>query len=305
MPAAGRAPGAGTGVGRQQPRHVPVVAVIDTPGIYDLPAEVYHGDPVKGGSLSSSGARKLLPPHSPAQFHYELTHRPTPTDDMTFGSAVHKLILGAGAAIREVEADNWRTDKAKAERKAAHEAGLIPLLTKDLAAAQVVADTVRKHPLAAKLLAPGSGHAEQTLVWRDDETGVWCRAMLDWLPTRGRVAVDVKTCNSASPDKVAKSVHDYGYHLQAAHYLDGMRALGLAERPAMVFVFVEKDPPHLVNVVQLNHLALEIGAHYIRQARLVYAECMAKGEWPGYGTDIELIELPAWAQNSYFVETGK
>lgn len=278
---------------------------ITEPGVYDITAAQYHADPVPGGSLSASGARKLLPPNCPALFHYELTHRPTPTDDMTFGSAVHKLILGAGAAIREVEADSWRTNAAKAAKKAAHETGLIPLLTDDYADAKVVADSVRKHPLAAKLLTPVSGLPERTLVWRDEETGVWCRAMLDWLPTAGRIAVDVKTCASASPDKISRAVHDYGYHIQAAHYLDGMRALGLHDNPAMAFVFVEKNPPHLVNVAQLNHLALEAGAHYARQARLIYAECKAKGEWPGYGHDIELIELPPWAQNTYFQETGK
>lgn len=38
---------------------------ITEPGVYDLPAEVYHADPVEGGSLSSTGARKLLPPSCP------------------------------------------------------------------------------------------------------------------------------------------------------------------------------------------------------------------------------------------------
>lgn len=282
-----------------------MTANITEPGVYDLPAEVYHADPVKGGSLSSSGARKLLPPHCPARYRHELTNRATPTDDMTFGSAVHKLILGAGAAIRIVDTDSWRTNDAKAAKKAAHEAGLIPLLTKDYEAAKVVADAVRRDRYAAKLLAEGTGLAEQTLVWQDPETKVMCRAMLDWLPTKGRVAVDVKTCPSASPAKLPKHIADFGYHIQAAHYLDGMRALGIAAKPALVFVFVEKDAPHLVNPVQLNPLALEIGAHYIRQARLIWAECMESGQWPGYSDDIELIELPGWVENTYFVETGK
>lgn len=277
------------------------MTAIDKPGIYDLPAEIYHTDPVAGGSLSSTGARKLLDPNCPALYHYELTHRRTPTDDMTFGSAVHKLVLGEGAAIRVVEADSWRTKEAKLAKKAAHETGLIPLLPQQFEAAQVVADAVRADRYAGKLLS--SGAAERTLVWRDAETGIWCRAMLDWI--KGRIVVDVKTCPSASPQKLPKHISDFGYHIQAAHYLDGMRTLGLAEKPALLFVFVEKEPPHLVNVVQLNPLALEIGAHYARQARLIYAECKKSGVWPGYSSDIELIELPGWAQNTYFLETGK
>jgi len=34
--------------------------LITEPGVYALPADVYHADPVAGGSLSSSGAKKLL-----------------------------------------------------------------------------------------------------------------------------------------------------------------------------------------------------------------------------------------------------
>lgn len=281
------------------------MTTITEAGIYDLTNDAYQADPVEGGSLSSSGARKLLAPGCPALYHYELTNRRAPTDDMTFGSATHKLILGAGSDIVVVDADSWRTKDAKEQKAAALAEGKYPLLPDDFAAAKVAADAVRAHPLAAKLLRAGSGKPEQTIVWRDKETGIWCRAMLDWLPRKSRIAVDVKTCASASPDKIAKAVYEYGYHIQAAHYLDGMKALGLHDNPAMVFIFVEKARPHLVNVVQLNHLALEAGAHYARQARLIYADCKAKDEWPGYGHEIELIELPAYAQNSYFREVGK
>jgi len=33
---------------------------VTAPGVYDIPAEAYHADPVPGGSLSASGARDLL-----------------------------------------------------------------------------------------------------------------------------------------------------------------------------------------------------------------------------------------------------
>jgi hypothetical protein len=276
---------------------------VTAPGVYDMPADVYHADPVPGGSLSSSGARKLLPPSCPARFRYEHDHRPTPTDEMTFGSAVHKLILGAGADITIVDADNYRAKAAQEAKAGALAEGKIPLLTAEHAKAQTVADAVRSDRLAAKLLTEGAGLPEQVLVWRDPETGIWCRAMLDWI--RGRIVVDVKSCVSAAPAKISKAVYEYGYHIQAAHYLDGMRVLGLAEKPAMIFIFVEKARPYLVNVVQLDPLALEAGAHYIRQARLIYRECVDRGEWPGYASDIELIELPGYAQNLYYQETGK
>jgi hypothetical protein len=50
------------------------------PGIYEMSADEYHARP----ELSSSGARKLLPPHTPAQFAYERRHPQAPTDEMVW-----------------------------------------------------------------------------------------------------------------------------------------------------------------------------------------------------------------------------
>lgn len=271
-------------------------------GVYDMPADEYHARL----ELSSSGARRLLPPHTPAQFAYERVHGRTATEEMTFGSAVHTLVLGAGAEVVPLDFRDWKTNAAKDARAALAADGKIPLLRKDYERAEAMSIAVHEHPLAAALLR--SGKPEQALFWQDAETGVQCRALVDWMDIRrGRlIAVDLKTCSSADPDKIAKAVYEYGYHLQAAFYLDGIKTLELGERPAMTFVFLEKQPPYLVNVVQLDHLALEAGAFYVRKAIRTFRDCTASGEWPGYRIDdIERIELPAYAQNLYFQESGR
>ncbi|MGW9447058.1 hypothetical protein, partial [Bacillus mobilis] len=52
------------------------LSAITRPGVYDgIPEAVYHRDPVPGGSLSSSGARKLLAPSCPALFKYDQEHK--------------------------------------------------------------------------------------------------------------------------------------------------------------------------------------------------------------------------------------
>ena len=47
---------------------LPALISADELGVYDLPAAAYHRDPVEGGSLSASGAKKLMPPSCPALF---------------------------------------------------------------------------------------------------------------------------------------------------------------------------------------------------------------------------------------------
>lgn len=282
---------------------------IRMPGVYDIPADVYHRDPVDGGSLSASGARKLLPPHCPAVYRYEREHRPVPTREFSFGHAAHKLVLGVGPKLIVVNADNWRTKAAQEQRDAALAVGDTPILEADYAIVLEMAAALRQHPIAGALFEPGTGAPEQALFWRDAETGIMCRAMLDWLrhksTTRRFVVPDYKTAVSASPDRFEKAMWDYDYHRQAAWYLDGVKALGLDANPAFVFVVQEKTPPYLVSVFEPDALALQAGRYHNRQARIVYDECQASGRWPGYSTEVELISLPPWAQNKYFQETGQ
>lgn len=158
--------------------------IITGPGIYpDLSEDAYHADPVPGGSLSSGGARKLLPPSCPARFKHERDNPTAPTESMELGSAAHKLVLGVGAEIEIIDAENWRT---KASREAADEAraaGRIPLLPADYSIVQAMATALRGNDLARFLLSSErGGYPEQSLFAVDDETRVWCRVRLDWMP---------------------------------------------------------------------------------------------------------------------------
>src|SRR5438270_12221695 len=101
---------------------------VTAPGVYDLPEYVYHADPVPGGSLSQSGAKKLLAT-CPARFRYERDHPPAPTDAMELGTAAHKLVLGIGPDLVEVEAKDWRTKAAQEAAEVARARGAVPVLS--------------------------------------------------------------------------------------------------------------------------------------------------------------------------------
>jgi hypothetical protein len=265
---------------------------ITVPGAYDIPADVYHADPVPGGSLSSSGARKIL--DSPARYKYEREHAIHSTA-FDIGHAAHKLVLGVGPETVVIDAQDWRTKAAKEARDEAYAAGYVPLLLADWRRVEAMAAAIQEHPLARAIFStPTGAHVEQTLIWRDGDTGVWRRAMLDW--RRERIVVDFKTAVSASPASFAKSVANFGYHQQDAWYRDGVAALGLANDPAFLFVVQEKEPPYLVAVYDLDDEALRVGRERNRRALERYRDCVESGVWPGYSTDIETITLPRWAE---------
>jgi hypothetical protein len=263
-------------------------------GIHDLPEAEYFA---QTHALSASGAKLLLPPNCPALFRWAQDH-PVHKDVFDFGSAAHRVVLGAGPRIDIIDAPDWRTARAKQQRDEARAAGFTPLLIADWAQVTAMADAIRAHPLASVLFDPSAGRPELSMFWDDPETGVPCRARPDWLPDPrgGRLTIpDYKTTVSAHPDDFAKSVGNYGYHIQHAHYTAGAAALGLGDDPAFVFVAQEKTPPYLVNVVQLDDGAIQAGKVAMRAAIELFASCTATDTWPGYPMDIPEISLPPWA----------
>lgn len=273
---------------------------ITSPGVYDLPVDVYHQDPVAGGSLSSTGARKLLPPGCPAKYRWWADHPQPPKREFDLGHAAHVEVLGAGQEIVPLDFDNYRTKAAQEARDTAYDASHTPVLRHELAQTKAMAAALRAHPFAGSLFQPGTGHPERTLIWRDADTGVWCRALLDWLQTTGGrfLLRDYKTAHTASPMRLDRVVDDHGYHVQLAMHLMGARALGLAGDDAeALLVMQEKEPPFLVTVVPLAEDAMRIGHAKARRALEVYAECVASGEWPGYADDVVYVSLPPWSIN--------
>ena len=275
--------------------------VITEPGVYaDLDETAYHADPVPGGSLSSTGARSILPPGTPAKFRYE-RHRTTHKRTWDFGSAAHAMVLGTGPEIVIIDADSYRTKDAQEARDSAYGDGKIPMLPAEYEAALSVQIAVRHHPVAGPLFAKDTGVPEQSMFWVDEPTGVWCRGRADWIkpaPTGGRlILADLKSTVAADEEAITKSIANYGYHQQADWYLRGAQALLHAD-PAFVLVFVEKTPPHQVHVVQLDAYTLQIAHAKNQRALQVYAECVATDTWPGYPTDITTVSLPAWAERT-------
>lgn len=271
---------------------------MSAPAVRTMPEADYFGH----DALSCSGAKRLLPPSCPAIFAYEREHGRPEKRAYDFGHAAHAKVLGVGAPVVVVQADDWRSKAAREQRDEAYANGYTPLLAAEAAQVDGMATALASHPIASALFDPAHGKPEQSLFWQDKRTGVQRRARLDWLPEArdGRVIVaDYKTTRSANPTALAKSADEYGFHMQAAWYMDGVIALGLAEFAGFVFVCQEKNPPYLVTCIELDADAVTIGRGLNDRALEVYAECSATGEWPGYTDDIELLSLSGWALNRH------
>lgn len=290
---------------------LPPAVEVTGPGVWAITAAQYHADPVPGGSLSSTGARKLIAPSCPAKFRQWADSPEEFSDEFDVGKAAHRLVLGDGPDLVRIAGDGksgpdvWNTNAVKAKVEAARADGKIPLKPSAYDTVHAMAAAVREHPIASALFDPDSGTPEQAIVWQaagqleDGSTvPVRCRALIDWLrhPSAGRLLVpDFKTCASAAPDDAVKAIARYGYHTQGAFYLAGLRALGLADESArFLLVMQEKTAPYLVTVIEPDRTAMRLGAMRVREAIDVYARCVKAGRWPGYSDDVVIGELPRW-----------
>lgn len=283
-----------------------MAATITKPGLYpDITDEQYHQDPVVGGSLSSTGARRLLPPSCPAKFRYLADHpEKARSNTLDFGRAAHAEMLGTGPELVRLNHDDLRTNAAKAEVAEAEARGAIALKPVEYDQITEMRLALEAHPFAAKLLARDSGKPEQTLVWDDHRTGTMRRARLDWLPntlsSRCRLLLpDYKTVRSAEPTAIEKSILDYGYHMQGDWYRDGVMSLGIADEVAFLLVCQEKTAPYVVTVVQIEPDTLLAG-HVLNEFAIeTYLKCVNTGHWPGYEEKVVPVRLPAWAETQF------
>jgi hypothetical protein len=272
--------------------------IVTGPGRYDLPESQYHADPVRhlGGSLSSTVARKLLPPSVPALAKYAADH-PEHKDAYDLGSVTHRLTLGTGCPIVEVELDTWQTKAAKEAREQARADGKVALLSKDLARAVAMRDAVHADPIAHALLTlPGA--PEQTLIWRETPD-VWGRAMLDRWPDPANspdpISVDLKSTEKGLDDaSLAKTVWEYGYHQQEDWYRRGYHAVH-GVWPDFMFVFVSAKAPHLVRVFPLDDELRADARARNDEALTVWRDCQKSGVWPAYANTLDPLSAPRWA----------
>jgi hypothetical protein len=253
-------------------------------------------------ALSYSGAKDLM--RSPALFAWRLEHPRADSMEFDVGHATEAQLLGAGGPVA-VARDNdgkpfrdWRTKAAQEFAAKARADGATPLLLEQADAVDRMVTAVRTHPQAGTLFEPGRGHAQVSVFWTDDETQTAQRARLDWLIVEGDdgrpEVVDLKTTTDVRRRALTKTIDEHRYHWQAPHYLTGLAAHGVDDA-RFRFVFVEKSPPHLVRVVELDDDAWHTGARWMAAARRLYARCLAAGDWPAYPPRTEVIGLPAYS----------
>jgi PDDEXK-like domain of unknown function (DUF3799) len=253
----------------------------------DWPPERYHADRT---AVSKSWLDWIH--RSPAHLKAYLDGLIPSTPRQEFGTLVHSFVLEPDSITSRylpVPKLDRRTKSGK-ERYAELEAeaaarGLIMIDDETWIKAMAIKDSVYRHRTAAALL--GKGEPEQSVLWTNPDTGEQCKARADFL--REHSIVDLKTTYDASPDAFAKSMVNWRYPVQAAHYLEGFSA------SRFIWIATEIEEPFGVAVYVDNPEILGLGKAQRDPDLALYAVCKFRNEWPGYPTGVQDLKLPRWA----------
>lgn len=238
-------------------------------------------------ALSASGAKLLR--KSPLHYMADRQRKRVPTPAMIFGTVVHTLALEPEREAFVVKRLNWASKEGKAEREQLEASGLPILSEADADRARAIHDALVSDREVCVLL--DAADKEQPMVW--EQHGVRCKGKADAFGPG--LIVDLKTTLDAGPQEFARSVATFGYHRQAAWYLDGYEATKGERAKDFVFIAVESQPPHAVALYRLDAASIAAGRLEMKRAAAVYRECLATGVWPGYARDVQTLSLPQWA----------
>lgn len=236
---------------------------------------------------------------SPKHYKWLLDHPTEDTPALKMGRAIHMAVLQPREFAKSYAVAPAGIDRRTKEGKAAWERFLadadgMEILTQDEHDTVIgVAHSVTAE--AREFLWRSS--KELPLFWDDRRTGIRCKCRLDGKKlTKDRLILfDLKTTRDASTVAFVKSALNLGYHVQAAHYINGAIAnkLNKGKPVEWWFIAVEKDPPYAVNLIKADQGFIDEGQYALMGLMDRLDECLRTDTWPGYGEN--MLIMPTWA----------
>lgn len=220
------------------------------------------------------------------------------TPAMLFGKVSHKLALEREKFSQEfaiAPSVDRRTKEGKAlwEEFSLQAGGKTVIKEEMYEEALLLADALHRNTDVTSLICQGI--SEQECLWqRETEFGrIDCKAKFDYC--RDGLLIDYKTSVCAAEDDFTKSLATYGYHRQAAWYMDAVERTTGKRPEGFVLIVQEKDIPDAIGIYAVDDYALGIG-HEENEGML---RCMARrilqtGDWTAYHRGIKAISLPGW-----------
>jgi len=274
--------------------------VVQVPGIYTRREVEYSEiDAVNQSTLKAMAK-------SPLHYKSGLTSQKKQTNPMRLGSLTHTALLEPDwleleyalwaprdPKTGELKKDDFKGNDYLAFLTAATLEGRTVIKQRDLDGALRIAEAIHANQLAMRYLR--EMRAEPILVWRDEATGIVCKARLDGVSRSvPDVLVELKTAVDVAPWAFESAFAKRMYHMQTAFYSDGWKACTGRDLHGGKCIAVENTEPHDVIVYDLAEVT-DVGRETYRELLGKVADCRKSGLWLGQSPTQELtLRLPKW-----------
>lgn len=230
--------------------------------------------------------------------------KPDPTDPMIMGSLVHNILLHDEpfdeVFLHAVSCEDRRGNKWKDAKKEADENGLICVTNKQFFTAKEMAESVKKHKLACRLLYDMEGKCEEPIFW-EDEDGFGMKCKPDRIITDERLSftmyVEIKTAQSSVKSEFERIAYDWGYHRQIDFYFRGLAKKYPDRDLSAAFIVIGKDELYTVRTHLVGDDCIDLGHEENNEDIAALKECYDTGDWSEPGEDgWEELHLPPYAR---------
>jgi hypothetical protein len=248
-------------------------------GLFDIPDIIYRR--IKALNITYA---KLFN-RSPLHVHTAITDPSSgivsPSYAMETGTAFHWRVLEPERFKEKVKiAPAVSKNSGRYKSWKSEQAGNVIITAADYVSVCTMARKLAKHKAAQMYLS--AGYAEKAIIWYEPDFDIWCKGKIDWIRGDGQAIVDLKKTQLASKFGFLKSVYNYDYYTQAAHYMRGYEVC-MGYRPKdWVWIASEIDPPNECNVFVADPMEIDVAEDKVLMWYEKFAECERTGHWPGY-----------------------
>lgn len=262
--------------------------MINTGVYHDLDNIDYHNN-IECEALSSSSMQKLL--KSPAHYKSWVDGKTEITKALVFGSAYHTYVLQNDAYRSDVEV---KKSVSVANRDEAYHSGVSLITQVEHNAICYMAESLYKTKTWEAISSRGPIF-ETSIFWQDEEYDFICKCRPDILIDDIGIVCDLKTTADAEYYQFQRSIINYGYDIQAAHYLSGVQNQIDKQYKDFMYIVCEKTDPYQVAFYRASEDMITNANDKINEAKRIYAECISSGNWYGYEDCVIDMEIPKWA----------
>jgi exodeoxyribonuclease VIII len=247
-------------------------------------------------AINCSGMKELL--KSPAHYKASLTAERTESKALRVGSLVHHIALEATPAHEKYAVTPEGLDRRTKEGKIAYEiftaasAGKVIMSSDEWDLADKVASSML---LAQQSL--GVKFTSTEFMFSVDYCGTTLKSAIDAVGDDGYL-YDLKTSEDASPKGFLQSVRSYRYNLQAYFYRIAYEAAFGIRPKGFRFIVAEKQAPYAFAIYELGPELMTYALSDFEDALKSYKSCVALDEWPGYGSEIRVLDVGAKTSNA-------